>query len=44
MLSIDVKQQHPEALKALNSEACTVELCIVAHNLLEDISAASLVK
>ena len=42
MLSIHVKQQHLEALEALDTKACAVELSIVAHDLLEDISATPL--
>ena len=43
MLGIDMQEQHFEALKAFDAKASAVQLRIVAHDFLEDVSAASLV-
>ena len=43
MLGIDVQEQHFEALEAFDAKTGAVELRIVAHDFLEDVSAASLV-
>ena len=43
MLGIDMQEQHFEALEAFDAKASAVQLRIVAHDFLEDVSAASLV-
>lgn len=44
MLSVDVKEEHSEAPESVDSQMGAVKFILVAHDLLEDICSASLIK
>ena len=44
LLGIHIQEEHLEAGEALDPESCAVKLVLVAHDLLEDIGASTLVE
>ena len=44
VLGIHIQEEHLEAGEALDPESCAVKLVLVAHDLLEDIGASTLVE